>query len=84
MTLRKKIGDQRGLGQKLCCFWEKSWKCSILESFNLRYEADLNLEHDDHMTLIEDVAWSVDGHPWEMLDLLWIPEKTTWKYTGHV
>ena len=43
--------------------------------FYPKYEADLNLEHDDHMTLIEDVAWSVDGHPWEVLDLLWIPAK---------
>ena len=55
----------------------KKLKMFNIGKFYPRYEADLNLEHDDHMTLIEDVAWSVDGHPWEVLDLLWIPEKTT-------
>ena len=31
------------------------------------------LEHYDDMTLIEDVAGGVDGHPREVLDLLGIP-----------
>ena len=42
---------------------------------------DLYLEHDDHMALVEDVAGSVDGHPGEVLDLLWVPDdanKVTW------
>ena len=32
-----------------------------------------HLKHDDDMTLIEDVAGGVDGHPREVLDLLGIP-----------
>ena len=32
-----------------------------------------HLEHNDDMTLIEDVAGGVDGHPREVLDLLGIP-----------
>ena len=32
-----------------------------------------HLKHYDDMTLIEDVAGGVDGHPREVLDLLGIP-----------
>ena len=33
----------------------------------------MHLEHDDNMALIKDVAWGVDSHAWEVLNLLWIP-----------
>ena len=34
---------------------------------------DLYLEHDDNVALVENVAGSIDGHPGEVLDLLWVP-----------
>ena len=35
---------------------------------------DLYLEHDDNVALVEYVAGSIDGHPGEVLDLLWVPD----------
>ena len=59
-----------------------SWS-SIFHIENVRWNAfckvfpecfDLYLEHDDNVALVEYVAGSIDGHPGEVLDLLWVPD----------
>ena len=51
-----------------------SSNCSHFDLYLEHEHFVLYLEHDDHVALVEDVAGSVDGHPGEVLDLLWVPD----------